>query len=974
MTRQISLRLKPLIPTLFSLSLIGIAESADYKHAFSNEEKAWWAIQPVGNQAVPENGETWARNEIDFFVVRKLDENNLSPAPAASPRELVRRLYFDLHGLPPTPSQVEVFVTSFGKNSEIAYQNLVDELLASPRYGERWATHWLDVVRYAESDGYRADDFRPTVYLYRDYVIKSLNDDKPYDQFVREQLAGDELAPDDPEVLIATAFLRLGIYEHNQRNARMQWELIMNEMTNVTAEAFLGLGIGCAQCHDHKFDPLLQKDYYSLQSFLSSVWWPENRKLGTSEQIAALQAWKKETLELRQQIAAIENEAHKSKIQFAVNQFPKDVQEIYRKPATERSTYEEQLVQLVERQVQAQRRKQKVEDRLKGKAEEMSTYKNLKAKLTESEKKKPKLIDAFITFDISEKPARTFIPASKDKTEVEPAFLTLLGLPPPKISPNKFSTGRRTALAEWITNEKNPLSTRVIVNRVWQQHFGQGIVPTPNDFGTLGEPPSHPKLLDWLTRRFIKNGWRLKPLHKLILTSSTYRQTARNEPSTQAKLTDPGNRLLWRFPPSRLSAEQVRDAMLALSGELRERKDGPSDSDGSNVRSIYLKKMRNNPNAVLTAFDAPTGFESSPTRQKTTTPKQALLMSNSEWPRIRARAFAKRLLKKRKSIDPSLVEDAYVYAYARPPDNDERDDALAYLLELAHISAPKSNVAQRSDKFPHENGLRPIEQAFEKVDADFFGLGSRSLWLQPGSRFEQLQWAEPSNLGDSFTIEVVVTLDAIHADASVNTLASRWNGNHRSPGWTFGVTSAKSRYDPRNFILQVIGENIGGDLIYEVVPSNLRIPLGKPVNLATSISTSSDGKSNATFHFLDLSIADAILQSSQVDFNVANRLQKAATKFLIGGRDQIGHLWDGQLARLVLTPATLSKKDLLVSTGTSTVLKEKPQHRPPLGCVALFQNQTRTPPLPLLRSATFVRLCLTQTSFSISTSICIHVL
>ena len=283
--------MKPPLITLAAMIIIGIAGGTERGHVFTEEEKAWWAIQPVVDPVVPTSGKDWAHNEIDRFIARKLDEAKLNLAPDAESHELVRRLYFDLHGLPPTPKQVEDFVTACTKDSGNAYMELVDELLASTRYGERWATHWLDVVRYAESDGYRADDFRPTVHLYRDYVITSLNTDKPYNRFVREQLAGDELDSDDPEVLIATAFLRHGIYEHNQRNARMQWELIMNEMTNVTGEVFLGIGIGCAQCHDHKFDPLLQKDYYSLQSFLSSVWWPENRKLGSTQELMKLKTW-----------------------------------------------------------------------------------------------------------------------------------------------------------------------------------------------------------------------------------------------------------------------------------------------------------------------------------------------------------------------------------------------------------------------------------------------------------------------------------------------------------------------------------------------------------------------------------------------------------------------------------------------------------------------------------------------------------
>jgi len=901
---------KLIATVLACLTLICILESTEREHVFSDEDKSWWAIQPVTDPNIPSHGQKWARNEIDRFVARKLDQAKLSPAPAAGPRELVRRVYFDLHGLPPTPEQVETFLAAHQKDSDEAYEKLIEVLLASPRYGERWATHWLDVARYADSDGYRADNFRPGAHLYRDYVIDSLNRDKPYDQFVREQLAADEFAPNDPKTLIATAFLRHGVYEWNQREARMQREIMLNEITKVTGEAFLGLGIACAQCHDHKFDPLLQKDYYALQSFLSGVWWPENRKLGSSEELMKLKVWETQTQEIRVKINKIEDAARTGKKAFAVGQFPEDIKTIYNKHASKRTPREEQLAQLVERQVVAQTRKQNIEKLLEKKPKELAEYKELKKNLEAFASKKPQLPDAFITTDVGPRAARTFIPSRSVKTEVEPALLSLLGQPAPKIKPMTKTSGRRSALAKWIANKENPLSTRVIVNRIWQRHFGKGIVPTPNDFGTLGEPPSHPGLLDWLTMRFVENGWRMKPLHKLIMTSATYRQTTRREPGERENLIDPGNRLLWRFPPRRLSAEQTRDAMLTISGELKHKTGGSPENGDKPVRSVYLKKMRNSPNKVMQSFDSPAGFDSAPTRLQTTTPTQSLLLVNADWPLKRAKAFSAKLLRGNKRITPKLVEQAYLSVYARPPSEKELHAALHFLK--AQKVAAKSSPPPKVDKFPDENGLRPIDQAFGKVKG--FGLGDRALWLQPGSRFEQLEWKEPEDiLGDAFTIEAVATLDSIHADASANTLVSRWNGNHRSSGWTFVVTSAKSRYEPRNFALQIIGENIGGDVVYEVVPSNLRVPTGKPVYLAASIATSPDGNSSTTFHLLDLSDPEAKTQTAKVDFNVASRLQNASTKFLVGGRDQRGHLWDGQLARLVLTSGALSKEQLLIA-------------------------------------------------------------
>ena len=937
------------------LSLPILLSAGQVNHRFTEKEKSWWAIQPLTAPSVPKDGKEWAQTPVDHFIARKLSEAGLQHAPQASPEELVRRIYFDLHGLSPTTTQRKEFLEAWEKNPKKAWDELIDQLLADRRYGERWATHWLDVVRYAETDGYRADDFRPNVYMYRDYVIQSLNEDKPYDQFVREQLAADEIAPNDPEKHIATAFLRHGVYEWNQRNAHMQWDIIINEMTRVTGEVFMGLGIGCAQCHDHKFDPILQKDYYSFQSFLSSVWWPENRKTGTPEQMAQLAAWEKETAPHRKRLEEIKAIAYRGKDSYTVNQFPADVQTIYRKPASERTTYEEQIAQLVQRQVDGQRRRNKIADRLKGKEELLAEYNELVKKLKATKTKKPTLKDAFISVDVGKTPAQTFYKTRKEKNYVEPEFLTLLGEPAPNIKPTKFSTGRRTALANWLTRKENPLSTRVIVNRIWQNHFGAGIVPTPNDFGTLGEPPSHPELLDWMTQEFLQNNWSLKSLHKLILQSATYQQTARREPSTKILNTDPTNRLLWRFSPKRLSAEQVRDTMLYLSGELKEKNGGPSVDGKSPNRSVYVKKRRNSPDQFMECFDAPSGFDSAPKRLETHTPTQALLMLNAGWPLARAKGVATRIQRAHKDLDQQ-INSAYELVYSRTATNTEVALAKAFIQSSAKAK-PEIVKPKETDQFPNENGLRPITQHFAKVDG--LGLGKKALWLQPGSRFEQLQWKGPELQTDSFTIEAVAILDNIHKDASVNTLASRWNGNHKSPGWALGVTSAKSRYQPRNFILQLIGENTGGSVVYEVVASNLRIPTGKPVYLAASIETKDNGKSQATFHWKDLSTKESKLESVKVDFSIAERLQDPKTNLFAGGRQQTGHLWDGQLARLVITPEALSKEALLIAqpdkrpssaldfqfngedgetpvAQTSWNRRAKPQHKPVSGQQAAF--------------------------------------
>ena len=373
------------------------------------------------------------------------------------------------------------------------------------------------------------------------------------------------------------------------------------------------------------------------------------------------------------------------------------------------------------------------------------------------------------------------------KTEVEPAFLTLLGQPALEIKKLKHSTGRRTALANWITQPDNPLSTRVIVNRVWQSHFGTGIVPTPNDFGTLGSP-SHPELLDWLTQQFVQSGWSLKSLHKLILQSAAYQQTARREPSTTIANTDPENRLLWRYPPRRLSAEQARDAMLALSGELKEKSGGPPQTATPPSAASTSRNAATPPDTLMQCFDAPTGFDSAPKRLETNTATQALLMLNADWPYRRASSMASRI-RKAHSTFPARIQSAYKLVYSREATDAEVSAASAF-IQSATTDKPAPQKVVPNDRFPNETGLRPIAQHFSKVEG--FGLGSKTLWLQPGSRFEQLRWNGEKPSSDSFTIEAVAILDVIHKDASVNTLASSWNGNHKSPGWTFGVTSAKS--------------------------------------------------------------------------------------------------------------------------------------------------------------------------------------
>lgn len=889
-----------------------IAKTEVDAEGFTKEDRKWWAIQPVVDPQVPGNAGKWARNSIDHFVARKLEQSKLKPAAEASRAELVRRAYYDLHGLPPTPEQVRAFVND--KRPD-AWQRLINELLDSPRYGERWAQHWLDVVRYADSDGYREDAYRPSASAFRDYVIRSLNDDKPYDQLVREHLAGDELDPDNPDVVIGTAYLRHGVYEWNQRNARMHWDLIINEMTRVTGEAFLGIGIGCAQCHDHKFDPILQKDYFALQAFLSSVSWPMDAELATPEEIAThrrkQKVWKEKTKEVRAKLRSMDQKAFESSQKNIVIQFPEDVQEVYRKPESEKTTYDKQLSYLVERQAKRAADRFDYAKSLKKKPEELKRYQGLQAELKKFDSLKPKpLPNAFVATDYGTEPAPTYLLTRTTKEAVAPAYLTLLK-EDPDIQPTAKTTGRRTALANWIAREDNPLSTRVIVNRVWQRHFGKGIVATPNDFGTLGELPSHPELLDWMTKRFLDGKWQLKALHKLIMNSATYRQTTRQEPSSEANRVDPGNRLLWRFPPQRLDAEQVRDAMLAASGELKMREGGAAVTGTSPYRSVYVKKMRNKPDEMLGGFDAPLGFDSAPDRVATITPTQSLLLVNGDWSLDRSRAFAKRLLSGKSHLEPGDIQLAYRTVFGRDAAADEIRGALAFVnSQTEKYQSPPVPP----DKFPNETGLRPTDQHFKTVKN--LGLGEKTLWLQPGSRFERLQVNHLESLGEEFTFEAVTILDRIYPDASINTLLSNWSNTNSNPGWGISITSEKSAYQPRNFILQLAGKTFQDEPKYEVIASGLRYPLGKPVYVAVAISAVASAENptsgKVVFYMKDLSDPKAELQTVEVETSVIEKIQNPAVPILVGGRVGAGHLWDGQIARLSLSKGALPKEQLLI--------------------------------------------------------------
>ncbi len=511
----------------------------------TDEDRKWWAFQPLMRIEVPKaEAASWAKNDLDRFIFAKLAENRLRPSAEASRIALARRLYFDLWGLPPTPEQIESFLAD---KSADAYEKLVDQLLASPRYGERWARHWLDLVRYADSDGYRIDDLRPTAWRYRDYVINAFNSDKPYDEFVREQIAGDEMTPRTPERLIATGYLRHWIYEYNNRDVVGQWNTILNDITDTTGDVFLGLGVQCARCHDHKFDPILQKDYYRLQAFFAPFLPREDIDVATDSERAAHEAkigkWEEMTKEIRAQIAEVEAPYRKKAQGVILPKFIEETLALINKPVAERTPWEHQIAELAYRQVTYEEYRMKITG-----ADDKEKHVGLLKQLAKFDEFKPApLPSALIATDVSATAPPLFLP-KKPQQPIEPGLLSVFDEKPMTILPPGMTntTGRRTELARWLTDPENPLTTRVIVNRVWQYHFGRGLVGTSSDLGRVGEKPSHPELLDWLAGRFVQDGWSFKKLHRLIVTSATYRQSSGAPVSKSARRRPQVNAPIWK--------------------------------------------------------------------------------------------------------------------------------------------------------------------------------------------------------------------------------------------------------------------------------------------------------------------------------------------------------------------------------------------------------------------------------------------
>lgn len=495
----------------------------------SKADGSWWALQPLADEPPPADVPAdWADNPIDRFIFARLRQENLQPSPPAERLTLLRRVTYDLTGLPPTPAEIEAFLADRRPD---AYQRLVERLLASPHYGEHWGRHWLDVVRYGESNGFERNILIGNVWPFRDYVIRSFNEDKPFDRFVLEHLAGDVLAPDDSAAQVGTAFLVCGPYDNVGNSDAVQAAIIradtIDEMIRATGEAFLGLTIGCARCHDHKFDPLTQRDYYALYATLAGVRHGE-RSIASADEIARRNA-ALAPLQQRQQALVQQRDALKQAADEASKQQLAEI---------------ETQLQAVQRQIAAVPPLQTV---WAGRFESIAGPAHI-----------------FLGGD----PQRRGAAVAPSSLEVLDRLASRYALPADAPEPQ-----RRLALARWIVAPDNPLTPRVLANRLWHYHFGTGIVETPSDFGWMGGRPTHPALLDWLARQVLEHGWRLKPLHRLIVTSQTYRQSSAHRPGAAA--VDADSRLLWRFPPRRLTGEELRDTMLAVADALDRTAGGP---------------------------------------------------------------------------------------------------------------------------------------------------------------------------------------------------------------------------------------------------------------------------------------------------------------------------------------------------------------------------------------------------------------
>jgi hypothetical protein len=738
-----SLRIPILSAVLVALAAAGTAfatEGRPKSAQLRTTEYRHWSLQPVRRPTVPQVvARDRVRTPVDAFILSRLEPHSLTFSRLAARGELIRRAKYDLLGLPPTPQEIDAFE---GDSSVDAYERLVDRFLADPHYGESWGRLWLDLVRFAETAGYNHDPVRPLAWKYRDYVIRAFNEDLPYDRFVRQQLAGDELFPEDVDAQIATGYLRMWPDESNASVVSLARQDALNDLTGNVGSVFLGLSIGCAQCHDHKFDPIKQHDFYRLQAFFAGIVPVEQVAVGSTDGLAdyrrRLNQWLDETRPLRNDLFQITSTARARAARERRKRFPANVLAAIDTPPDERTALQRQLFFWSDRQITVSEK----ELLAQMSPRDRQRLPELRRKVEELEATRPQppvLAQVMATTEIPSPIPATFLLAggsyNKPLREVQPGFLSALFSdpePPAKIvTPRAGVTGRRSTLARWLTDPNNPLVPRVIVNRIWQGHFGRGLVDNANDFGTQTAPPSHPELLDWLASEFVASGWDIKALHRLVMTSEVYRQASyrrrTDEPVPLAAKVDGENRLYWHFTRRRLSAEQVRDSILAVSGRLNEKSEGPSirpslpksypKLDGWRVtrsrveqdrRSVYIFAKRNLPFPLLKAFDLPDMHESCARRPTTIIAPQALSLFNGEFAVDCGDTLARRIVTEERTHDWSFrISRAYRLIFGRAPNGAELTEAVNFLRTQAERVPPEhERLADEGAAGADETALR----------------------------------------------------------------------------------------------------------------------------------------------------------------------------------------------------------------------------------------------------------------------------
>jgi Protein of unknown function (DUF1553)/Protein of unknown function (DUF1549) len=685
-------------------------------------DRQHWSFQPPRRPSVPTVRQTeWVRTPVDAFILARLEAAGLPPSPPADRIALLRRLYLDLVGLPPSPEEQDEFLAD---SSPGAYEKVVDRLLTTPHYGERWAQHWLDVVRFGESNGYEADGDRPHAWRYRDYVARSFNADKPYDQFLTEQIAGDELAAGkDPraaaDLWVASGLHRCGpihLISGNVDPEIVQQEMRIEYVQGLGAAVF-GLTFNCARCHDHKFDPVSQADYYRLEAFFAGAKYKDvefatpEEKSAFKDRVAGLTA---RTGPLKAQLEAIDGphraklrEAKKAKLEPAYREALDADPKKRTKEQKQLATDAETLIKVTWDEVLADLT-----------PEERTKREALREQQHALEAQMPAPPPAAWTIaDEGTAPATHVLKRGEVKRKgptVEPAFPRILESPVP--GPQSAVRLKRTDLARWATRPDHPLTARVFMNRVWQHHFGRGLVRTPNDFGLRGEPPTHPELLDYLATEFVANGWHLKPIHRMIVLSNAYRQAGRTPASDQARKVDPENKLLWRMHRTRLDGEALRDSALTAAGTLNRQVGGPSvrvplepevydliftegepdglwhptpDASQHTRRTLYLYAKRNVRLPMLEAFDQPDRLFPCAQRPESTFAPQALILMNGPFAQQQSRAMAATLVRECGPDADKQVDRAYRRAFGRRPSADEARMARDFLRDQSAAAAER---------------------------------------------------------------------------------------------------------------------------------------------------------------------------------------------------------------------------------------------------------------------------------------------